>query len=125
MMHKENSSEYTLNLCQLASPVLLLSRRNRGCFDCSDRSLEYSQELLNSRVFPLSQLALPAKQARVKFRGEKSVLKTFDHPIDDGDHHLNIEIIAKFASFEPKANEFNSAIRIFGDEEAVDFALED
>src|SRR5262249_30751158 len=64
------------------------------------------------------------KQARIEFRREKGILKSLNHPVDDRDHHFDIEIIMQLAAFESKADELHHTIGVFGEEKAVDFPLE-
>src|ERR1700747_1988362 len=91
----------------------------------SDGTLQHGKKLLNSRFLLLGQFTLASKESRIKLGREESILETLEHPIDDRDHHLDVEIIAQFAALQAEAYEIYCAIRVFADQKAVDLALED
>src|SRR5215471_3992345 len=91
----------------------------------SDRSFQYVEELLNSSFFLFGEFALTAEKPGVEFGGEQSILKALDHPVDDGNHHLNVEIVSQFVALDAKTNKFHRSVGIFCDQETIDFAFED
>src|SRR5690242_20631672 len=92
--------------------------------DRSDRPFQYVEELLNSSFFPFGEFALAAKEPRIKFGGKQSILKAFDHPINDGNHHLHIKILSEVAALDAEADKFHRAVWVLGDQETIDFAFE-
>src|SRR6266436_9768366 len=93
----------------------------RGDPDCA---LQHGKKLLNSRFFLLRQFTLAAEEPRIELGREQRVLESLDHPVDDRDHHLNVEVVAKLAAFQAEAHETDRAIRVFADQEAIDLTLE-
>ena len=70
------------------------------------------------------RIALPPEESGVQFFDEEGVLEALHHPVDDGDDHFNIQIFAEFTPLEAKAHKGNPAVGVFGDQEAVDLALQ-
>src|ERR1700741_1213850 len=96
-------------------------RRSRD----SDCSLQHGKKLLKPRFFLLGQFTLATEESGIKLGRKERVLETLEHPIDDRDHHLDVEIIAKLAALQAEAHEIYCAVRVFADQKAVDLALED
>src|SRR2546427_5227050 len=87
-------------------------------------TLQDRQELLNPGFLFSPEFPLPAEKAWVQLCSEQSILEAFDGPIQDGDNHLYIQILAQFAVFQSKAYKVHCAVRILGDQEAVDLTLQ-
>src|SRR5262249_20776915 len=68
---------------------------------------------------------LAAEESGIEFGGEQRVLKALHRPVEDGDDHFRIGVFAQLAAIHTEANEADGAIRIFGDKEAIDLALQD
>ena len=91
---------------------------------CPNRPLQQGKELLNPCFFLLGQFTLTPEQSWIKFPGQQCVLKTLDHPVDDRNHHFDIEILAQFAELQTKTHKTHRAVRVLGNQEAIYLALQ-
>src|SRR5579863_371070 len=89
-----------------------------------DRSFQHVEELGDARFLPLCGIALTAKQSGIELFDQQSILKSFNHPIENRNHHLDVEVAAEFAPFEAKSYEVHASVRIFGDQESINFAAQ-
>jgi len=87
-----------------------------------DRSSQHIQKLCDPCLFLLRWIALSSKQTGIQFLDQQGILEAFNHPIENGNDHFDIQIPAEFPAFEAKAHELYSSIGIFGDQKAVDFS---
>src|SRR5579862_7490545 len=88
----------------------------------SDGSLQHVYELPDAGFLSLVYSTLPAKQAGVEFFGKQCVLEAIHRPLENGDDHFRVEVIAQVAAVQTVAHECAPAVRIVRDEEAIDFA---
>ena len=79
-----------------------------------DGSLQDDKKLVDAGFFLFRHLALAAKQSGIEFGGEQRILKALHRPVEDGNHHFDIEVLAQFAALQAEAHESDGAIGIFG-----------
>src|SRR5579863_4341189 len=98
------------------------ARAARHGWSCTDRSLQYGQELLYSSFFLLREFALAAEQPRIQLGSQQRILKTLHGPIQYGDDHFHIHVFAQFAAIQAKAHKQYSPVRILRNQKAVNLA---
>src|ERR1700729_2514536 len=84
---------------------------------------QHREKLLDAN-FIFFLIAGMREKTGIEFFGEQRVLETLDGPFEHGSDQRGIDVRANFAARETEAHGRGGAIRIFGDEKAVDFALE-
>src|ERR1700719_3724076 len=97
---------------------------NRKHWSGTHRALQKFQELANPGFLLLRHLALPAEQPGIEFGGKQGILKALDRPVENGDDHFNIHILAQIPALNAKAHKWNPSVRILGDEKSIDLALQ-
>src|SRR5579871_261370 len=89
-----------------------------------DRSFQHVEELGDARFLSLGGIALATKQSGIELFDQQSILKSLNHPIENRNHHLDIEVAAEFTPFEPKAYEVHPSVRIVSDHKSINLAAQ-